>query len=373
VVTATDLHQYSSLTVSDLKSLGFLPRGLFERLVGKVVAWCQQSVMSRNLHDQELYRDEVVLSFSSQRFRLKVYQDIHCIRLDVEGKNPLLVHDFVETFQRKIIAECMQSLRFFTALPFLSNYKNDNDNNNNNSTMDVFLRDDTLFLPLVEINNVIQNQSVLTRRGGRKLLTSKESMSLYGSWIVDRSLRDSYDLFLSYRWGPLDSLFVSKLFGFSNYNVDEDNRAVAVFLDKERLQDGRQFQMDFAKALSTSLVIVPVLSHDALVRLVRHDPTKEDNLLIEWILALQFYQSEKSRVCRIFPIAFGKRSGEKGEVITNLFTEPILENMPKIVPTASLKICGQYLQSLGIQPTENFGDWTVFDIIQELKKFQCII
>ena len=65
--------------------------------------------------------------------------------------------------------------------------------------------------------------------------------------------------------------------------VGRGHKAIVGFLDRERLEDGRNFQDDFARALINSLVVVIILSVDALHRMYKYTPDndKEDNLLIE--------------------------------------------------------------------------------------------
>ena len=57
--------------------------------------------------------------------------------------------------------------------------------------------------------------------------------------------------------------------------------SVKSFLDKERLQDGEQFQQAFMSALRHSAVVTPVVSSDALVRMRTLDANDVDNLLLE--------------------------------------------------------------------------------------------
>jgi hypothetical protein len=70
---------------SDLRSDGFLPNGLFERLVGKVVGWCQFTSTYVQIDTDLLFKDLVILRYGRQCFRLSLQQDLNTIRLDVEG------------------------------------------------------------------------------------------------------------------------------------------------------------------------------------------------------------------------------------------------------------------------------------------------
>ena len=65
------------------------------------------------------------------------------------------------------------------------------------------------------------------------------------------------------------------------FTVDDDNRDIAVFLDRECLQDGQLFQSEFCVALKNSRVVVPIVSANALKRMCTCDVTTEDNVLVE--------------------------------------------------------------------------------------------
>ena len=93
-------------------------------------------------------------------------------------------------------------------------------------------------------------------------------------------------MFISHRWGGFDDKLVSALFDrLTLHTVGTSNRSIFTFLDSLRLQLGKHFQLDFAKALVKSSVIVPFVTRNALERMTvgRHDANKEDNVLVEWM------------------------------------------------------------------------------------------
>jgi hypothetical protein len=93
---------------SDLGSDGFLPNGLFERLVGKVVGWCQFTSKVVQIDTDLLFKDLVILRYGRQCFRLSLQEDLSSIRLDVEGMVRLsfilldykfnIYHSFIHSF-----------------------------------------------------------------------------------------------------------------------------------------------------------------------------------------------------------------------------------------------------------------------------------
>ena len=142
--------------------------------------------------------------------------------------------------------------------------------------------DDSFLIPLSQVKSVVQSHSVLNRPGGRRLLTETEARNTFSEWIGDNRDTSAFDLFLSYRWGPSDSVFVQCLYDrFSLYTLGSDNREVHVFLDKECLQEGRMFQNQFASCLRSAHVAVPIVSSDALIRFCTGDGSVEDNVMVE--------------------------------------------------------------------------------------------
>ena len=90
-----------------------------------------------------------------------------------------------------------------------------------------------------------------------------------------------------------------------------------MFLDRERLHESQSGKIDkqlatgFVKALSTSKVVLPLVSHAALKSMRVLDPAKGrdkcDNLLVEWMLSLELLKA--GRLKAIHPIVIGSARG----------------------------------------------------------------
>jgi len=373
----SDFESYTTITAGDLKTYGFLPSGLFERIIGKSVVWCQATSHNSqfNIRNVGLYRNVAIMSFGRQRFRLTAYDDMNCIRLDAEGKNPLAVHDRMIELIRAVMKECMKSLRCFSALYYdcdtVSNHEGDV------STLSSETASAGILIPLNQLREVASSRSVLNKPGGRKLLSDEDVRRLYEPWLQLYDLRSEYDFFVSYRWGLHDDTFVSVLFDmFTNHSVGNDNRAIEVFLDKKRLKTGRRFDMDFAKALINSTVMLPVVSSDGLQRMFSHDPAKVDNLLLEWIIGIECYHSDKSKLQAILPLMFGNRvkteNSDGYEVITieRISGPDILSCLPDLCPAATLDLASKMLCDGNIPiSTENFMQRSLCDVISAMLKF----
>jgi GTPase SAR1 family protein len=353
------LAESSMLTVRDAENHGFLPRGLFERLICKAVEWCRDTSAVQSLQSQPLFQDAAVLAFGNQRFRMRAFHAQNCIQVDFARGNPLAVHQRLSEQLQQIMDECMKSLRFFTVLPYpVAN------------AVEALSGADTATQQLIQLEylrDIAKKHTGLHGVNGSKLLNKTQLAEHYGDWLVDDALRAEYDVFISYRWGTLDSRFTERLRDrFSTYNVGEDSRAVTVFLDNKRLRDGRNFVDDFARALVHSLIVVPVLTSDALQRMKDHNPQQKDNVLLEWVMALECFHSSSSRVTRVLPLLFGKRDSNTG-AIGDLYREGILDQLPDVKPEETLRTAVRLLRANGVEPRPEITTYTVRGILDQLR------
>jgi hypothetical protein len=135
-------------------------------------------------------------------------------------------------------------------------------------------------------------------------LSATAARALLAPWVPPAGLRDSYDVFLSYRWtGSFDEDLTLGLFNnLSEEVLGSSGREINVFLDKRRLQDN--FQDDFADALLKSSVPVVILSTASLQRMMTLNTNSGiDNLLLEWTLIVELLQSKTITHC--LPVIIG--------------------------------------------------------------------
>jgi len=238
----------------------------------------------------------------------------------------------------------MGSLQFITALRFGAASESD---------------DALVLLNLETIREVhLCDKSLLVNN---QLLCRAYIIGAYILWLL--SLPD-FNVFISYRHLDKDRarLLYHELLCLK---VGSEQRAVKVFLDEFRLQQGQQFQKAYAKALINSSIVVPFLSAAALRNMLNHDPNEEDNLLIEWILALECMKYlTQSKVRAIYPLFFGE-SDANGSV-GNLFDERVINELPDIVPRASIDVAKRLLEENGITMDPNLTNTTVLRVVREI-------
>ncbi len=172
---------------------------------------------------------------------------------------------------------------------------------------------DFILVPVGALEAVVARaRPELVKSGGRSLLSKADIEARYGSWLESalKEPESGYDIFISYRWGEHDSIVAKAFYDYlGNFNVGAQQRAIATFLDTKRLRAGSEFQKSFSHALMGARVVCPILSVDALKRMVAHDPAAVDNVLLEWLLMSEFLDSGdvKVRIRSIFPLVIGTR------------------------------------------------------------------
>jgi hypothetical protein len=112
--SSEDMKAKCIIQSSDLRSDGFLPNGLFERLVGKAVGWCQFTSKLVQIDTDLLFKDLVILRYGRRCFRLSLEQDLSSIRLDVEGMVRLFIILLYKTITMiDIIHSCVDVIESF--------------------------------------------------------------------------------------------------------------------------------------------------------------------------------------------------------------------------------------------------------------------
>jgi hypothetical protein len=379
----------------DLRSSGFLPSGLFERIISKLLLWCQTTSRYSTFSHRNIvvHRNLAILHFGSQRFRLVACPLVNSIRVDVEGENPLAVHSALVDTVENAISECFKSLTCFTVL-FHSVPTGGVDTSSRNTNAVAESGSLSRFTHESESSNASQNsfvipmkhllaaavgRSPLMKAGGRRLFDADAIQQLYGSWLRVPKPLEKYMAFISYRWMPVNSQCVSLVYDmFSNFTVGDHHQTIDVFLDKKLLQAGRRFDFDFVKALSKSCVLMPVVSVETLERMSNQNVGEVDNVLLEWAVGLELVNQSAKKSCdsemkAIFPLAFGKTTMEENKVrADNLFASDTYRSLPSVVPTATLKQAKDVLQSVhpDLQLSSGFMEQTIEGIVNSLMKYK---
>ena len=362
-----ELQKEPTITGKELAEKAFFPQGFFERLVCKVFEWSQMT--SKAQKDICICREYAELSFGGNEFRLAVNWSLHCIELSVsDGSDAAAVHCRVQEQIQKVLAEAMHSLRFFSVVPISGS--------SGSAEAGALFGLNSVFVSFDKLEDLVK-VGLMSGGGKRALLGADEAKQLRSRWRQSALFLPEYDVFVSYRWAADDSLLAKAIYdSASAFLAASGSRRVAVFLDSQRLQEGEPLQQQFIKALSNSLVVTPLVTAQALQRMRTHDPQAEDNVLIEWMVAMECVASSKSRLAKIYPLMMGSvvnrggSSGSEGLVIGDLFAEGALAALPATVPAASTAKATQLLRAMGLEPRPGHMEGrTVRDVVGELVKF----
>jgi heat shock protein 1/8 len=375
---STEFVRSTNISLEDCRKHGFLPHGLFEKLLSKLIAW---SVATSNFVTRETlygcFKNYAELAIGNQSFTVSVDYEFHLISVSVHGNNPAVVHDRLKQLLSEVIKESLKSLKFISVLPFHCS-------NANSSSAH---QDDIILLRLSQVRSVVEKKSTLSLRTstGQEVLTSHKAISLYPVWISSYLVWDDYDIFISYRWGQQDSKFTLAFYDrMTLHSVEsQSQRCIKAFLDTKKLEIGDNFQLYFVKSLKNSLIMTPIVSSDALAKMcLMKSEDDEDNVLIEWICGLVCCKSNETahnksatptqtRLRKIIPICFGSY-GNDG-IIRNFFEDNLIEKLPSIVPNACIKKAKQLLTRNGVTVSFDIVEnKSVKLIVQEITRFLCV-
>jgi hypothetical protein len=438
------------LTFETLSMNGFLPNGFFERLLCKMIDFCCLSHCDDNGSSHSstdlsqltkgLSRNSVMLSYRNQSFQVICHLPDNCLEVIVYGTNPIPIYLILLEMIITICQESYHHLKMMTLLPRKQITTEEEEQKENIENKKKQLS----FMKLSSIERYIANHADLQ-------ITIHDRISFnrlrndYNVWLYryKQSLSlTNYDIFLSYRWNQQDSLLVKSLFHQFSYHhvVNNDSSSasssnssssqpssavyspISVFLDHQRLQFGENYRDSFVSALLKSRIVIPVITVEALKKMIFHNPFQEDNLLLEWILILNQHEFITSTAAvssssplspsssfemntkqKIFPIIFGSyvTDSENSEILSMCsldfphsfsLLKPVasdggaskennlleyhqvkmldLLKEQSVIPERTLKIAEELLQQKGLELSSKIKTSTIFELIQKLLLFQ---
>ena len=299
--SVTDTIADDCLRHGDMRDKGFLPGGLFSRLIAKLIVWSQQTTTARTWSCD---KGSMTLFFGNQKFHVTHRPDINAIQVSMFDRHtPLAIHARLKNIFEVLKAECFQSLNMST----LVEHRGD-------GPMQGAVRPSSSIRWLVPLS-AIRNCAVFLGGGsqGVRKLTAKEVETWFDAWIVRSGVSDveQYDVFISYRWHWFTKQLTAQLADMlAQFTTDDDPpRPIITFLDVYSLEMGLNFQSCFVDCLVRSRVMVAFVSWAALARMMTHDPatgketticTMEDNVLIEWLCALRLLHLKRLHIMPMF-------------------------------------------------------------------------
>ena len=99
--------------------------------------------------------------------------------------------------------------------------------------------------------------------------------------------------------------------------------------------------------------------------MINHNPEEEDDLLIQWMLALECMQDPiHAKMRGIYPLMFGER--KKDGSVGNLFYEGVFDRLPEIIPTASIEVVRRLLEENGVMVSFRLATLTVRCVVRDI-------
>ena len=355
---------------------GFCPAGLFSRLTGKIVSECQSTY---NYFASQYGSSATSACFGRHMFVVQELAGMNVIQLLVTVENPRKLVSEMSRLVQLVISEMIPSLSFIVAV------FDDGSSRQNFQRASV---ETAHFVSLSQAVKCISSGGIVHLNSATNtFLSAADARVLLQRWIPPTGLRDCYDVFLSYRWtGSFDEDLTLGLFN----NLSEDvfgssGREINVFLDKRRLQDGRNFQDDFADALLKTSMPVVILSTAALQRMVKLTADSAiDNLLLEWTLIVELLDSKTIEHC--LPIIIGTYNPSApscAAVIADFFKDEVkaadgsvfysgIDSLPNVSVTSIVSKVRLMLQQHQLPESPGLSSHTVRSVVKHLSLHQAV-
>eukprot|EP00935_MAST-01C_sp_MAST-1C-sp1_P001818 g1818.t1 len=288
----------------DEAAKGFLPEGLFPRLLKKAAAWYQQTGRrSKGGRKPVMCKQYAELSFGPVHFAVELLEAEQMIRVKLLVQNPTLVVARMEQFVEEIKNECIPSLEYFIAIRIAGETP-----------------EGDILLSLQKVEDVGSTDELWVGKGRAQRRLEADCFRLWCPPAVE----DAYDIFISYRQAS-DTEFARKLYDcLAKFAYGDEGRRLRVFLDSKRLLGGLSWKEGFVEGLKKSTIMVPIVSKGALEPMAQLDPTNGkdwcDNVLLEWKLGLNLIKGKDFPLQAIYPVVVGSEDPDTGRP-QNFFKE----------------------------------------------------
>jgi len=392
------------VTHEEAHNQGFLPDGVFPRLICKAVAWSQyiacNPVSTIFGHDNkeveieklpqtfDLGSREAKIIFGDHTFIVEEFPEYGYIRVNVLVESVFIIAKILEEKANKVLDECIPAVRCRIAVAV--NGENTIGTNiykgvlvlltSNGAVVDQCKQSGSITL---DLSRQRQNPCILKQIQALPFMDiiSEDPLKFklhnlkqrFRNWLppvgkVEEcggknqtcqtafiDLPCMYDVFFSYRQKPFESDLTDACFcNLSNMTGAPlsfsllKGKKLHAFLDKFRLPTGRNFETEFTEALLRSEIFVPIISSETLLGFLDlKEQSRIDNVLLEWTLAVELLELELKKCC--FPILIGsvKNGSKAGDtVFSNLFQDCIMNGEIVTNSTQSYPLIFQKLPNI---------------------------
>ena len=350
------------VAVEEVKRKLFLPKGLFTAVVGKVVEECQR-VHNMSMSDMDLSVSSISTAFGRHAFTLSELPHLNMMELVISVETPLLIVERLQALIQSAVSKMLQSLHFAICVHEGGGV----------------CQDGRVAAPeghLVVLNGPGGLEERLAAAppqdiavAPRMRISPVEARTRFAPWLVPTGLLKFYHVFVSYRWGVFDTELAKAIFSILCVTIICGGLQVRVFLDRNRLEDGRDFPTDFSTALINSLVAVPIVSYASLERMLKLTAgSNVDNVLLEWTLIVELMAIGHLKYC--LPVMLGKVTPDAtdGNFVSNLFALGAMDKLPKVVCVKVADRVKELLLANGKTPSPSLHTYTVHDVVTRITR-----
>ena len=350
------------VAVEEVRRKLFLPKGLFTAVVGKVVEECQR-VHNMSMSDMDLSVSSISTAFGRHAFTLSELPHLNMMELVISVETPLLIVERLQALIQSAVSKMLQSLHFAICVHEGGGV----------------CQDGRVAAPeghLVVLNGPGGLEERLAAAppqdiavAPRMRISPVEARTRFAPWLVPTGLLKFYHVFVSYRWGVFDTELAKAIFSILCVTIICGGLQVRVFLDRNRLEDGRDFPTDFSTALINSLVAVPIVSYASLERMLKLTAgSNVDNVLLEWTLIVELMAIGHLKYC--LPVMLGEVTPDAtdGNFVSDLFTLGAMDKLPKVVCVKVADRVKELLLANGKTPSPLLHTYTVHDVVTRITR-----
>eukprot|EP00049_Salpingoeca_infusionum_P015690 m.307121 g.307121 ORF g.307121 m.307121 type:complete len:2248 (-) comp15932_c0_seq1:1557-8300(-) len=359
----------TTFTSDILKRIARMPAGLFTQIVTGLVQLSQTSSLETT-YTPVLTRTYAFMFFGTHPVEVMVDEDIRSIHFVIYMENGCgLIQQFIRVINL-VIEEYFSGLLYEILIPFTVDSAGQASTAPQSQQSQV-QQSGQVFVQLSALQKYYQSRALSKPFFvNQTVLKYQDVERTFARVLPVRNKLGIYHVFISYRHGVTDNQATDAFFNsLSEFTVGDEGKRIEIFYDSFSLADGREFDLEFMKALKKSYVVCPFVSAHALKRMQDTESlTQVDNVLLEWSLALYLYQV--GVVKRILPVFMGpvEDSDQGVPNMCDLFTSINPNDFPDQVNKETFKKLKEFVTS-ELNTTIAVEPMTVRQIVNKIFKF----
>jgi len=342
------------VSLVDVAKEGFMPKGLFSRVAGKIFSECQ-AVYGLSMANFKLTSNFCSASFGRQLFCLRSLESANVLELQVFGEHFSPLINRMTQLIKEAVNEMIPRLQFSVIIP-----SNGGDFDENvldkhavfyegNHSLRQMLRDEGSNLLFVEPESALTFVSAKTR---------------FRSWLpFDASdFSVPFDICISHLDSDSFSSTIAtnlsrKLIGMTipTYHQDKGSHTHGVPPDEA-----------FAHVAAKCRIVAPVMCHAAVAALKKLDKDSGCNdaagqFLVQLTLLYNLREIQSAHACR--PVTFGRSTDD---VVTSQFDMKCIDELPNVCVKSVIERVQKLLRYVFKRETEDLCNVTIRSVVQAL-------